>query len=124
AIPRRVAAEARRLVGGDRVGDQVHGDGVGAVDLIEQAPVAVDLADALLGDIVRHAHLDRVLDRALRLLLERARAAVPEVVRDERERAVYERRRLAVALLAVDAGRHRGRLAERVLGAVARRARD
>ena len=70
-VERAVARHDGALVARDRVGDLLHVDLFAAVRRLEERLVRVDLLH--LGDhrvVRRHRHLDRVGQRAVRLLLE------------------------------------------------------
>ncbi len=124
AIVRRVAGEARGLVGGDGLGDAVHVDARVAEGLGEVARVARDGADGGLDAGVGHAHLHRVLHGPLCLVGERRGPPVPEPDRVDGKGGVEHRRGLAVALLPLHAGGDRVALAEAGRGFVAGSAGD
>src|SRR5262249_39376253 len=103
AIVRGVTAEHRALEGGDRHGDAIDVDLLGAERGFEERAITCDRLDPADRSRVRHAHFDRVRDRALRLILERHGTAVPEL--GLRERAIDHAWSAAPALLSIDAGR-------------------
>ena len=119
----RVAREGRDpLEGGDRLGHPVEGH-VGAEDLLELLLVARDRAEPVDDLLVRLvAHLDLVLDRALRLAFERRGAAVPE--HRPAIGRVQDRRGVAAADLPVDADGGLDAVGPALLGVVAGRAAD
>src|SRR3569832_251694 len=106
-IERTVRRDEGAFVRGDGLCDVVQGDGITAAEhLIELLAITRYLAYAFRGGLLmRHAHLDGIQNRTLRLLFQRRRAAVPKL------RAQYggvpDRRGRTPADLALDAHRNR-----------------
>src|SRR5712691_9417024 len=78
------------------------GNNVGAKDLSELLPIPLDGANALDGQVMAHAHLNRVGNRPHGLLFEGGRLSIPALRLTERP--VEGRRGAPPALLAAHAG--------------------
>ncbi len=76
-------------------------DAIAPVDLLERFFVRRIGVEALLDDVGVHRHLDRIVNRPVRLIAERFGPPVPKL--PEIVTGVIDRRRLDVALFAADA---------------------
>ena len=81
AVETRVGRDDRTFEGGDGVGDVVNADRALAEHQIELLLISGDFRYGLDHRLMGIAHLDRILDRALGLILERRRPPIPELER-------------------------------------------